>query len=398
MYELAIKNSSVFTFILVVYLGFLSIATVIPSLHYVKYALPFVAFIIVSISVSSVRQEVEEFSKPVKYFLKLYIGLVILTGIVLLMRKDLNQRYFEEAYFILSPIISLMIFAKYYRQEYLQYYVKILFWGMAFAYFMEIIPVLPKININFLESLRTSRMVTESTFSFYFGLFALYYLTTREYRYFFFALLLAILGFKRIVLFAILVNVPFYLLLCAVKKVDLRNSKVVPAVMVALNCLFVFLLMKFAFGDFDEMIEALSGISSNVLSMGRQELFPNILDVFKQKQFFGSGLGAVTRFLRSQHSVIDNMHSDVLKYYIEYGVIMFTVWIYFLYRMCTKSAGMFVLLLYVNIILLSDNVSIYFDFMFLFYIFAGITYINSELDRHPSNVGDMTVCQVQTSK
>jgi len=106
--------------------------------------------------------------------------------------------------------------------------------------------------------------------------------------------------------------------------------------------------------------------------MGRRYLFANINSYFDvswdNPPAFGLGLGRISDYLKIAGVSLTNPHSDILKYFLEFGPLAFVLWIYGFYRLHLYNRYTIVLAVFLNVLFLSDNVSIYFSVMFLFYL------------------------------
>ena len=144
--------------------------------------------------------------------------------------------------------------------------------------------------------------------------------------------------------------------------------RLVPIGIAFLNLLFVILLIRIGSGHYDQLISISTGMSVDAVTMGRRVLYAQVLGFIQDISWLGIGLGKTTQILSSIGYELQNLHSDLLKYFLEFGPILFGVWIYGLYRLNTLSPRLITMLVYLNILFITDNVSIYFNVMFLFYL------------------------------
>jgi hypothetical protein len=117
--------------------------------------------------------------------------------------------------------------------------------------------------------------------------------------------------------------------------------------------------------------------------MGRARLFSLLADRLPETPVLGAGLGRITHVLTTEGAWLTNTHSDVLKHYIELGPAMFAAWIGCFYW-ASRRRGTLALAVLMNVLFLSDNVSIYFDVMFPFYL--SFAYLASDLSLKPQRV------------
>ena len=106
---------------------------------------------------------------------------------------------------------------------------------------------------------------------------------------------------------------------------------------------------------------------ADAVLMGRARLFTIVADRLPSAPVLGAGLGRITDVLETERAWLTNTHSDVLKHLIELGPVMFAVWIGCFYW-TSRRQGLLALTVFMNVLFLSDNVSIYFDVMFPFYL------------------------------
>jgi hypothetical protein len=215
------------------------------------------------------------------------------------------------------------------------------------------------------DAFTTSELPTESNFAFQFGMFAIIFLQTGKKRYTLITFFLLLLSFKRIALAGVLI----FLLLALVRK--LSGKRINPAgnktLILVFNCVLVGILFLFFTGAFDEFIEERFGMSSNFISQGRYNIYQDIFSYFGRIDLLGFGLGSINMFLTAKGYELVNLHSDVLKVFFELGPLLFIGWIYCFHKWANSFLSA-CLAIYVNVLFFTDNVLIYFDVMFVFYI------------------------------
>lgn len=205
----------------------------------------------------------------------------------------------------------------------------------------------------------TSRSSFEATTSFIFGVLAAWAACERRWRPALVALVLCILTLKRIVaLGAIAVLV---LMLLPRAWVD-RLLRPVP--MILLNALYLVLVVQYAQGNFDHLIYQFTSQSSNQFGMGRQQLYHYpVLELLREPgriAFIGLGPGTVYDLMKGGWAFLSkgNLHNDSLKILIEYGGLVWMAFFAVLFRP-SQRLELRVLMLFVNVMLLTDNTLIY---------------------------------------
>lgn len=368
-----IRGLSVFSFMLSIYILCLVLQTINPALRYAKYVLPFIAaidFIAFRNSRKLPTHLLREYFQPHLY---MYFFLVVCSFFVCLFKnlfKDdrLYLRFFQESYFLFAPLIFVSIIYFVYVPSKKDQYAKYLFWGLLIAYFFETGPSILSVLAN-LGSLSTalnnSTVSTESVAAFPIGLFFLYFLFGGDKIYSLISLIFTILSFKRVVLLGVIISLTLYLVLSILKLQIHRYKNYTSILLMGINFLLVYIVIQVANGNYDELIFNNTGLSANAFLMGRQHLYSKVLKVVDDYSWLGGGLGKTWAVLDT------NLHSDVLKNFIEFGSGLFFLWSFLIYRFNTKTIEMFVLTIYLNVLFLTDNVIIYFDTMFVFYLLQG---------------------------
>jgi len=363
------KKEVVFYFFLLLFSLCVFASSISEPLKYLKYGLPVLLAVVLLASSKKINFRKSDFKYNPRY--RYLIGLssfYFLVCSVNLVKGFSNPRFYQEFYFVLSPLLfALLLFYLRPAKNYLRA-VYLLFWGITAAFIAEKFPF-------FLDELRhpsilvdaflTSELPTESNYAFEFGLFAIVFLERRNKTYSLLSLLFLLLSFKRIAIAAVFI----YVVLALFRK--LFGQSFNPAnrkgLIFLTNCLVVGVLFLFFSGTFDEMIENTFGVSSNFLTQGRYNIYQDIFHHFGHIDFLGFGLGAINTFLSNTGYELVNLHSDVLKVFFELGPVAFVFWIYFFYKWSNSFLST-CLAIYINVLFLTDNVFIYFDVMFVFYI------------------------------
>jgi hypothetical protein len=224
---------------------------------------------------------------------------------------------------------------------------------------------------HLLNILQPSKVDTENVSAFMFGAFSGYFYLNRKYLYFFSTIPLTIMASKRIVflsIFALIVSDFLF-------KRTLRNPSVLKKNLMALlltgiNVLFLVLLKNLATHEYDDLIQSTLGVSPNLLFTGRITVFQSVFEYFGNLPIIGDGVGFATYLLQSEtvSSQLGLLHSDVVKFFLEFGLIPFTIGLFFLYRTTLAYPHAFCLLVYYNVLGLTDNITIYVDTMLIVYI------------------------------
>lgn len=226
---------------------------------------------------------------------------------------------------------------------------------------------------NFRLDIMNSESSFESSFAFVFGLFAIWAVYERQWWRFAVSMVFVVLALKRIVILGVFICVIIQFIPQALSQRLLR-----PIPMLIANVVLLLLIMLYGSGALDQTIRELTGQSANAFGMGRRVIYTAVTaEFFKDPWQFlliGTGPGESYDILKGGANWLskENLHSDTLKILMEYGAIVFTIFIWSLY-----SSRQFIVLLfalYTNILFVTDNTLIYpFYIFFLTYIVSCIS-------------------------
>ncbi|WP_430462246.1 hypothetical protein ACQUQU_05505 [Thalassolituus sp. LLYu03] len=219
-----------------------------------------------------------------------------------------------------------------------------------------IVTSIPALMSGFHMSLLGSESTLEShTMAFVFGAFAVYYFGVRSYILFLIALVLVVLSLKRIALLGIFVAILFMML-------PFVFGRFLKYVALVVNLLYVVVCFYITSEDFNDFCMDYMEVSSAYFTQGRSVLYSYVYDDVGLS-FFGAGSGAVYGALWG--TIADGkvlLHNDVLKIFMEYGVIVFCLFWYAFYSV--KSRLALSIVVYLNVLFMTDNVLIYVFVMF----------------------------------
>lgn len=361
------KKELLFLGFLFLFSIFTLLSTISEPFKYLKYSLPLVViFTLVVFGGGIGIQKRVANDQRFAYLARLLVFYIAAVGFNFF-KGFQNARFFEESYFIISPLFfALLLFilmptGNYNRAVYL------LFWTIAisfviekFQFFLEITS--PSLLIN---AFLTSDLPTESNFAFQLGLFLIVFMQKRDLKYVVLSAILFLFAFKRIAIAGVFVVVILQLIrMISAGRITPVRAKFL---ILVFNCIIVSFLFFFFAGTFDELIEDSLGVTPNFLTQGRYNIYQDIFSHFGSINILGFGLGSITTFLNSHGYDLLNLHSDVLKIFFELGPMFFIAWVYFFYKGIKTFLGIS-LVVYMNILFLTDNTLIYFDVMFVFYM------------------------------
>jgi len=272
---------------------------------------------------------------------------------------------------VISPLLTLLILQQVTDFRALEKKIGIIFYMLVVAnlvyigtHFFEFFSS----PSSFSDELLTSTSSTESPYAFDFGLFAVYYFIRKKKANLLIALFFALVSFKRIVLLGLILVYVLYILL---KKSSRRQPFSRPLLVMAtlINVVLVVNIYLFSAGYYDDLIERLLGVSANYLSQGRYVLYQGIFEqVHLSTLFTGLGFGSISHYLIRTEAFLTNLHSDLLKVFLEFGFLSFVFWIFNFYRKTYKYLPLLTLSVLVNIMFITDNVFVYYDVMLIYYL------------------------------
>ncbi|MDO5989275.1 O-antigen ligase family protein [Flavivirga amylovorans] len=379
--SLKINKSTLLLLLLCLFIGMSVVATNIgSSLRYIKYTIPifFSLFLLIN------YKKIKVYRVPIKN-LQLFLVLIIINFIYSLFTFNLSIRFIEESVLILIPILAVIVSTSIIKTpihnilDYLFVVYGIVFFVGNSQFFFN-----PNIVNEFIDALRTSTMPTESWMAFPFGLFSLHYILQRRKLRAFIALLFFVLAFKRIsILAACLALLIFWFFYKYRKKTFNPNRAFVW--FIVLNSALLIIIYNFIQGNFDAAIKDITGLSPNHFTQGRLRIYTDSVNHFDDNLLFGNSLGSTNLFLKENFPNIHFLHSDILKIILELGIVSYLIWLITFFKINLVSAKAVPILIFMNILFLSDNVFIYFDTLFIFYLMI-VLYHNNNLDERRESI------------
>lgn len=326
--------------------GLTLIGICFPELRYLQYLTPFFSLAVLCFTGKIV---ITRLCMP-------YLA-ILLFGLLLSPLSD--EDGFKDLFFIFSGISASIVVAK------ARLNIKILLTMLYFCLFYNAVAHNGLLNTGLIYDFGHSDSSFEGNFGFVFGIVALYCLFKGYKLYYLLSLFAVFLDMKRIVIGATLLCSMVYLLRAKI-KVDVVNW----ISMLLVNISVLAVLVLYGNNNLDDLINLITGQSANEFGMGRQEIYSvvvgNILDNPLKYLFMGSGPGAGYEIL--DYFSATNLHSDVLKIFYEYGLVLFVLVMYLGYK--SKNICLKILFLYVNIIFITDNALIYHYFIFFICLFS----------------------------
>ena len=371
---------------LILFAAYVFLARVEPGLRYTRYVLP-LALAGLWLARRAQGEKLSLATPPLTSYAVVTAAVCVWSAVAIALVSPYYPRFFEEVLFLIAPLGAAMICASLRRSDSdgpLYALLAILaadyLWEIGLAPMTEAIqhPVLFTMDL-----VQSSMAATESVRAFSFGALAVFFLGRRKFGGAAIALLLAFLAGKRIVLLGLLTAAPIALAAPSIEGYKRRAAIAVLAV--AVNLTAAMSLRNLGDWGIADRIQELTMQSADAVLMGRARLFALLADRLPETPVIGAGLGRITHVLESESAWLTNTHSDVLKYYIEIGPLMFACWIGAFYWL-SRRRGALALAVFMNVLFLSDNVSIYFDVMFPFYLSFAYLDQHAEVGRRQARI------------
>lgn len=360
---------NLFKFFLFLFLLSILASTIFYPLRYLKYTLPL--FAVPFFIYKGGKLEIDGY-RYYLYLLIFYLLVIVVLFLQSIFLSNLPDRFIPNSVFIISPLLFFIFIRPYYNPTQNRSYVKLILFACILMFFIsegsDLFLVIKEANL--MGALLSSEFPTESNLAYVFGFLFLYFILEKyplHYKLVTFIFLL--LCFKRVVLGATFASILVYSLVSFFKINVSRRRIWLVLIALAINLLFIQLTILIVDGVYDQIVYENTGLSLDRLLMGRKTLYTLAFESIGNFSWFGAGLGRVDDVINDFYGIPINLHSEILRNYLEFGVIFFVLWIVILFYQSIFSLKSIVFLCYLNILLLTDNVFIYFEIMFYFYLF-----------------------------
>ena len=349
------------------YVGYILLSRWNPDIRYARYVFPILVLILATARRTLSPAGVRLFDPVLRPFGFLFLIIALTSGVRMVLSGVYYSRYFEEVLFMGAPLVAASTLLTFRRTTESKAYFTI-FLVLVADYILEVgvAPIASALAgpTVFAADVLDSVSPTESLRAFSFGLFAIYFLGRRRYLQFLLAVAFALLAGKRIVAIALFSA----LVAAAAGRPDTgRKKAAIVFAAASVNLVIALALLNLDQWGISNWIADMTGRSADAIMMGRGHLFALVGDRVGEVPVWGIGLGRISDILKNESAWLTNPHSDVLKHFIEFGPALFVVWIGVLFWQ-TSSRSSLALAVFLNSLFLTDNVSIYFDVMFLFYL------------------------------
>lgn len=364
------------SYILIIFLA----EFILPAGRYLFYILPLVV-----LSIAGFTQKVKLDNLNKRLLILAFVP--VLSFIGLLLNNFTNPfiiRYFKEIIFLTPGIITAIYCRKYIEPYIFEKYMKIFVVALMLLFGLSEFNTVINLLTNFRLFLVSSVSDTESTYASVYGVIALYFFVNKKYKYFMISLILVLIGSKRMVLGGVLASV---IVGTFINKIGFKSSTIIFFGLVT-NTIVVIILTNISSYNWDFITNQYFGISSNQLLMGRLTTYEIVLNSLNNFSILGNGFGS-TSVILEQAKIYGNdtflLHSDVLKIFIETGVIFFFVYFYNLLSLIKEDRNLIYFVIYLNIIYLTGNTMIFVHVNIILYLIIITVHKNNEnINRIPS--------------
>lgn len=299
----------------------------------------------------------------------LFLGLSLCNFFVLLYKNQINTRFFEEVFLLLIPILTVMLITGIKNGDIgktIDLYFKT--YCLSFvAFFWKDLLDLGNLLSSFRSALTLSEFPTESWLAFPLGVFSLYYFFEKRKWYFLISFFFFLLAFKRIAILGFIVVIIGYWVYFKLLKQKFNPIGALKS-LVILNTVFISVIYLLVSNFFTTFVKTHTGITINHFTQGRFVVYKDVINQFATDIWTGSTLGSTHLYLRNKYEDYQYLHSDILKIMLELGIFLFIIWLILFIAINIKGKKSILLILFLNILFISDNVFIYFDTLFIFYL------------------------------
>ena len=159
----------------------------------------------------------------------------------------------------------------------------------------------------------------------------------------------------------VIAAIPF-VLLERNNRIILKNKR---WLFLAANIAVLFIIISFTQGLYDNLIREITGLSAGHFTMGRNILYEPIVDKFFEMNLFEKlfGLGQAFTYNLSISNIGDSPHNDLLVLLLDQGIIVFSLFFLWIYKVKIVSPVIFI-----NMLFITDNTLIYTFFIFVFFL------------------------------
>lgn len=278
--------------------------------------------------------------KVLKSFLALYIFIFIYSVIILLIGDEYRSENFTRAlsttiYGILAitnGIFSYKFLGK--KSIIYIFYICVIIYSISIVQYINEVGIKGFINYYF-NSEKLGNKLEIHGYGYIFGLYFIYFvLFNKNKTNALISLIYCILVWKRIVLLTIVITIIVYFILTSNKKDCYRKTLISGLILFMVFQVYIVLIKS---GQLDKIAE-----KYNINFMSRLEFYDYFKNNYEYSIFYsGHYLGYTDKVMEKAATLkaldlqsATSLHNDILRYYIDLGFVVSTIWfIFFLYHL-----------------------------------------------------------------
>lgn len=282
-----------------------------------------------------------------KEYLLIFGGITFLFVItaILQMINGFNSYAINEAVYYYTPLIFMIVYSQISDEQDVETILNYLFVLYIIAFFKNFAGQLTLANIKSI-SFANSYSPFESELAFVFLIFECFYLYMGKRKNAIISLILCILSFKRISMLAAIVFFIFSKWIVVKKSVNKKIVIVTTVVFVLLPVLTCLMLNDTLEAWFYQTFH----VTLNEITLTRSSRIEAVINSGQIKYGLGSVTTYLTKYLNALHGSNfsnRNLHNDLVKIYLECGILGSIVFTYIYMKAASVSRMLFVMMCYI---------------------------------------------------
>ncbi len=290
---------------------------------------------------------------------------------ILIMDSGFTYRNFVNLVLLFTPLIFVWGIFKFGSKQLLDKIITFFFYAFTALYAIELAKGGVSLG-SFLQIFKANLVTdsyfeTESGISLVMGFYFLFFMHKKQRNFAIIAAFLTILGAKRIAIFGIIICTVFYFFF-PLYKIS-KSRKFYGTLFLIVGTLLGIFWDGIITGSFNDLIEGVTGVSANRFFMGRLNRFQLVFSEATEMPVYGLGLGLgyLENILYYQVGFASAFHGDFYRMYLEFGPLLFSIWLYIIGKYCSINKLALTATLLLIILLQTDNALIYNRVMFSYY-------------------------------
>lgn len=343
------------------------------------------AILVIPFFTFSRDQGKEDFLRLARNLFNIYVIVAIYTVGISYFYHSTGFTYRNIVNIILTivPLIFSWGIIKYTDRVQLGRLLNFLFWAFTILFIGELIK--SGISLGSLTQIFQSNVVTDSDYdtesgiSLITGFYYLFYLSKKNYKMALFAALITIIGAKRVAILGIFICTLFYFFF-PLKQLS-KSRKFYGWLFLGVGIILAIMWDGIITGRYNSFIQSTFGLDPNRFFMGRLNRFQLVFSEASEAPFFGLGLGLgyMENILYYEVGFESAFHGDFYRLYLEFGVILFSFWLYTIGKFASTNRLALTSTLLLIILMQTDNAFLYNRIMFSYFLVLGYSLIK---DRH----------------